>query len=57
MRGEYDVEVAQRDFDRAIGYFNNSKLSTATLARATHFSLWEHGYQQTVDTVKNFILD
>ena len=55
-RGEYDVEVPKSWLDRACEYFHTADLHTYTIPGATHFSLWEHGYQDAVDRVAEFIL-
>jgi len=55
-RGQYDVEVPQDWFDRACGYFSIADLQTYTIPGATHFALWEHGYQSAVDRVREFLL-
>jgi pimeloyl-ACP methyl ester carboxylesterase len=55
-RGEHDVEVPQDWFDRACEYFADADLQTYTIPGATHFSLWEHGYQAVVDRVGEFLL-
>lgn len=55
-RGEYDVEVSQDWFDRACGYFAMANIETYTIPGATHFALWEHGYQDAVDCVRKFLL-
>jgi pimeloyl-ACP methyl ester carboxylesterase len=55
-RGEYDVEVPESWFDRAVGYFANANVETYTIPGATHFALWEHGYQSAVDRVAKFLL-
>jgi pimeloyl-ACP methyl ester carboxylesterase len=55
-RGEYDVDVSQDWFDRACGYFGNADLQTHIIPGATHFALWEHGYQVAVDRVGEFLL-
>ena len=55
-RGEYDVEVPESWLDRAVGYFDNADIQTYTIPGATHFSLWEHGYQSAVDRVQEFLL-
>ena len=55
-RGEYDVEVPQDWFDRACEYFAVADIETYTIPGATHFALWEHGYQAVVDRVGEFLL-
>jgi pimeloyl-ACP methyl ester carboxylesterase len=55
-RGEHDVEVPQDWFDRACEYFAMADLETYTIPGATHFALWEHGYQTAVDRVREFLL-
>ena len=55
-RGEHDVEVSRDWFDRAVGYFTNAALETYTIPGATHFALWEHGYQSAVDRIAEFLL-
>jgi pimeloyl-ACP methyl ester carboxylesterase len=55
-RGEYDVEVPESWLDRATGYFANANVETYTIPGATHFALWEHGYQSAVDRVAKFLL-
>ena len=55
-RGEHDVEVPQDWFDRACGYFDVANIETYTIPGATHFSLWERGYQAAVDRVQEFLL-
>jgi hypothetical protein len=55
-RGEHDVEVSRDWFDRAIGYFTNADLETYTIPGVTHFALWEHGYQDPVDRIAEFLL-
>jgi pimeloyl-ACP methyl ester carboxylesterase len=55
-RGEHDVEVSRDWFDRAVGYFTNADIETYTIPGATHFALWEHGYQSAVDRIAEFLL-
>lgn len=55
-RGEYDVDVPQDWFDRACEYFAAADLQTYIIPGATHFALWEHGYQAAVDRVQEFLL-
>lgn len=55
-RGEYDVEVPESWLDRACGYFAVANVETYTIPGATHFALWEHGYQSAVDRVAEFLL-
>jgi len=55
-RGEHDVEVPQDWFDRACKYFDTADIETYTIPGATHFALWEHGYQAAVDRVGEFLL-
>ena len=55
-RGEHDVEVPESWFDRACGYFDMANIETYTIPGATHFSLWERGYQAAVDRVREFLL-
>ena len=55
-RGEYDVEVPESWLIRAAGYFVNANVETHTIPGATHFALWEHGYQAAVDCVVEFLL-
>jgi pimeloyl-ACP methyl ester carboxylesterase len=55
-RGEHDVEVPQDWFDRACGYFDMADLQTYTIPDATHFALWEYGYQSAVNRVQEFLL-
>jgi pimeloyl-ACP methyl ester carboxylesterase len=55
-RGEYDVDVSQDWFDRAVGYFHTADIQTYIIPNTTHFSLWEHGYQTAVDRVRKFLL-
>ena len=55
-RGEHDVEVPESWLDRAAGYFANVNVETYTIPGATHFALWEHGYQSAVDRVAKFLL-
>ena len=55
-RGEYDAEVPQDWFDRACEYFAVADLQTYTIPDATHFPLWEHGYQSALDRVRQFLL-
>ena len=55
-RGEYDVDVPQDWFDRACGYFDTADVETYIIPGATHFALWEHGYQTAVDRVRKFLL-
>jgi len=55
-RGEYDVDVPQDWFDRACGYFDVADIETYIIPGATHFALWEHSYQSTVDRVAKFLL-
>jgi pimeloyl-ACP methyl ester carboxylesterase len=54
-RGEHDVEVPQDWFDRACKYFDTADIETYTIPGATHFALWEHGYQSAVDRVGEFL--
>jgi pimeloyl-ACP methyl ester carboxylesterase len=55
-RGEHDVEVPELWLDRACDYFANANIETYTIPGATHFSLWEHGYQAAVNRVQEFLL-
>ena len=55
-RGEHDVEVPESWFDRACGYFDNVNIETYTIPSATHFALWERGYQAAVNRVREFLL-
>jgi pimeloyl-ACP methyl ester carboxylesterase len=55
-RGEYDVDVPESWLERACGYFHTADIRTYTIPGATHFSLWEHGYQAAVDRVQEFLL-
>ena len=55
-RGQYDVDVPQDWFERACGYFDVAGLQTYIIPDATHFALWEHGYQTAVDRVREFLL-
>jgi pimeloyl-ACP methyl ester carboxylesterase len=55
-RGEHDVEVPKLWLNRACEYFANADIETYTIPGATHFSLWEHGYQTAVDRVRKFLL-
>lgn len=55
-RGEHDVDVPQDWFDRACEYFAVAELQTYIIPGATHFALWEHGYQAAVDRVGEFLL-
>jgi pimeloyl-ACP methyl ester carboxylesterase len=55
-RGEYDAEVPESWLQRAVGYFANADIQTYTIPGATHFALWEHGYQHTVNCVQEFLL-
>ena len=55
-RGEHDVEVPKSWFDRACGYFDMANIETYTIPGATHFSLWERGYQAAVNRVQEFLL-
>ena len=55
-RGEHDVDVPQDWFDRACEYFAMAELQTYTIPGATHFALWEHGYQSALDRVREFLL-
>jgi pimeloyl-ACP methyl ester carboxylesterase len=55
-RGQHDVEVPQDWFDRACEYFADADLQTHIIPGATHFALWEHGYQSAVDLVQEFLL-
>ncbi len=55
-RGEHDVEVPESWFDRACGYFDMANIETYTIPGATHFALWERGYQAAVDRVRKFLL-
>lgn len=55
-RGEYDVEVPESWLERACSYFNTADIEKYTIPGATHFALWEHGYQAAVDRVREFLL-
>jgi pimeloyl-ACP methyl ester carboxylesterase len=55
-RGEHDVEVPESWLDRACGYFANATVETYTIPGATHFALWEHGYQAAIDRIAEFVL-
>ena len=55
-RGEHDVEVPETWLDRACEYFDMANIETYTIPGATHFALWEHGYQAAVDRVGEFLL-
>ena len=55
-RGEHDVEVPESWLDRANEYFVNADIETYTIPGATHFALWEQGYQAAVGRVREFLL-
>ena len=55
-RGEHDVEVPETWLDRACEYFDMADIETYTIPGATHFVLWERGYQAAVDRVRKFLL-